>query len=121
MEKTTSHKGESVKSYTITFKLKVIDYAKIHGNHKCSRDFKVDRKRVREWRQNEAALRSNECRTKRKNLSGQGRHCDYPNIDEAVHTWVEERRDAGFRVTGLQNWNPERSSSNPWSKRKPRL
>ena len=100
MEKTTSHRGETVKSYTIAFKLKVIDYAVLHGNHKASRDFKVDRKRIREWRQNEKSLRAHDQRSKRKNLNGQGRAIEFPDIDDQVHSWVTERREAGCRVTG---------------------
>ena len=46
----SSHKGKSLKSYTITFKLKVIEFAKANNNSRESQVFSVDRKRVIEWR-----------------------------------------------------------------------
>ena len=46
---TTSHKGEHAKSYEISFKIKVIEYAIKHGNHKASKIFRINRKRVQEW------------------------------------------------------------------------
>ena len=99
--KNPSHKGEAIKSYTIAFKLKAVDYAVVHGNHKAAKDFKVDRRRIREWRQKEYELRK-QIPSKRRNVEGQGRHCEYPDIDHKLYAWVKERREAGCRVTGSQ-------------------
>ena len=53
---TSSHKSEKVKSYTLKFKLDAISYAEIHSNHAAEQKYKVDRKRIREWRQKKRAF-----------------------------------------------------------------
>jgi hypothetical protein len=59
MDTATSHKGKKILSYDFAFKLKVVNYAKEHGNHKAADHFSVDRKKVREWRKIEDSLREN--------------------------------------------------------------
>lgn len=54
--KTSSHKKETIKSYTLKFKLDVISYAETHGKHAAERKYKIDRKRIREWRQKKQAF-----------------------------------------------------------------
>ncbi|XP_046917398.2 uncharacterized protein LOC124497764 [Dermatophagoides farinae] len=44
-------------SYTAEFKLKVIKYAKIHGNRASSRYFNINEKCIRDWRKRENELR----------------------------------------------------------------
>ena len=44
-----SHKGEEINKYTMEFKRKVINYAKENFYNEAARKFKIDRKRVREW------------------------------------------------------------------------
>lgn len=51
-------KPEKHRSYSVAFKLKVVEYAKSHGKHKASKMFCIDRKRVREWSQNEDSLKT---------------------------------------------------------------
>ena len=46
----TSHKGGKIKSYPSQFKLDAISFAQIHGNRAAERKFKLDRKRIRQWR-----------------------------------------------------------------------
>ncbi|KAI1691746.1 hypothetical protein Ddc_24069 [Ditylenchus destructor] len=51
-------KTRSLKSYTMAFKLEVIDFAiKKNSNHAASTFYKVDRNTVRAWRKNEARYR----------------------------------------------------------------
>ena len=56
-DQSTSYKGLRLHSYDFNFKLKVINYAKQHGNHKALKVYSVDRKRVREWRKIEESLK----------------------------------------------------------------
>ena len=41
---------EKVKLYTVVFKLQVVERAERTTNREASRKFKVDKKRVREWK-----------------------------------------------------------------------
>lgn len=82
-----SHKGERIRSYDLGFKLKVVDYATTNGNRAAAKYFRIDRKRVREWRQNESKLRG-------------GRKIIFKEIDQEIFSWMKERRQAGVRVTG---------------------
>ena len=47
---TTSHKGEKVRSYTISFKLQVIEYAENHSIAAAAQKYKVDRHSIRDWK-----------------------------------------------------------------------
>ena len=96
--KTSSHKGERIQSYEVSFKLKVVQYAKEQGNNAASRYFKVDRKRVREWRGKEADLKLLPAR--RKKLKGGGQKINWPEIEEKLMTWLNRHREKGVRVTG---------------------
>ena len=54
----TSHKNEEIKSYSLKFKLEVIENAeKISISH-ASRKFKIDRKRIREWMKQKGAIKN---------------------------------------------------------------
>ena len=86
------------KSYSISFKLKVTEYAVKHGNHAAAKHFEVDRHRVIEWRQQKDKLEKME-KSKRR-LAGGGRKVRYGDIEETLLKWFRERRDAGVRVTG---------------------
>uniref|UniRef100_A0A915P831 Brinker DNA-binding domain-containing protein n=1 Tax=Meloidogyne floridensis TaxID=298350 RepID=A0A915P831_9BILA len=44
------------RSFTIAKKLEVVDFAKNNSVHAASRNFKVDRKCVREWMEQEKGL-----------------------------------------------------------------
>ena len=52
----SSHKNENIKSYTLSFKLVVVKHAKMSSIVAAERKFGVDRKRVREWIQNESKI-----------------------------------------------------------------
>ena len=91
------------KCYEITFKLKVVRFAEEKGNHAAHREFKVDRKRIREWRQIKDKLQETD--KSRKRRKGAGRKVHYQDIEVELLRWFKERRDKGVRVTGkgLQN------------------
>lgn len=46
-----SHKGKKKRNkYSLAVKKQAIAYAEIHGNRPASRQFRVDERRIREWR-----------------------------------------------------------------------
>ena len=52
--KSSSHK--KIKSYTLSFKLLVVKHAKLSSIKTAERKFGFDRKRIREWIQNEGKI-----------------------------------------------------------------
>ena len=96
----SAHKGQHINSYTIAFKLKVVDFAKANNNSLASKTFCVDRKRVIEWRKNEQSLKCMDNKTLKKKKKGSGRKLVYPDIDTTLLGWIQKRRNAGARVTG---------------------
>lgn len=96
----SSHKGKKIKSYTVGFKLKVVQYAKDTNNHKAARTFDVDRKRVIEWRKKEEDLKAMDGKTSKKRIPGGGKKVGNVDIDTQLRVWMEVRRDKGGCVTG---------------------
>ena len=93
----SSHKSEKMKSCTLKFKLNAISCAEIHGNHAAVKKYKVDRKRIREWRQKKANIQQavntkKEKRKPKKHIEGAGRKPFSEKLDEAVLEWIHERR-----------------------------
>ena len=54
--KSSSHKNEKIKSYTLSFKLLVVKHAKMSSIGTAKRKFGIDRKWIREWIQNEGKI-----------------------------------------------------------------
>ena len=83
-----------MKSYTLKFKLDAISYAEIHGNHAAEKKYKVDRKRIREWRQKKSSIQNTmkAKRSQRKRIEGARRKPFSEKLDEAVLEWIHERR-----------------------------
>ena len=48
----TSHKGEKKRSFTMSFKYETIEYAERESDRAAAKIYKVEVKRIREWRQN---------------------------------------------------------------------
>ena len=82
-KKLTSHEGEHVKFYEISFKIKVIEYAIEHGNHETNKIFRVDCKRVQEWQQKQVQPEKVTDKTKRVRLTGAGQKIRYPDSEES--------------------------------------
>ena len=100
--KSTSHRGEKIKSYSIEFKLTAIDYANLNSNRAASRKYGVDEKRIREWKKKHAELSN--ARVKKgglfkKRLEGGGRKITDEDIEEHVLNWIHARRDNRLRVS----------------------
>ena len=101
---TCSHKSGKMKSYTLKFKLDAISYAEIHGNDAAEKKYKVDGKRIREWRQKKASIQQtvNTKKAKgsqRKRIEGAGRKPFSEKMDEVVLEWIHERRSKCLPVS----------------------
>jgi len=79
----------SKRSYTVAFKLDAISYAEATSNRKAALFYKVDRKRVQEWRKDKEkfeAVRNdkdsniNQVRV----LAGRGRKAKYPELEKEL-------------------------------------
>ena len=56
--KSSSHKNKKIKSYALSFKLLVVKNAKKSSIGAAERKFGFDRKRIREWIQNESKIQN---------------------------------------------------------------
>ena len=54
--KSSSHKGEKVRSYSTDFKLEVIRYAETKTNHAAAKKYKIDRNSIRDWSKKQEEL-----------------------------------------------------------------
>eukprot|EP00794_Sanderia_malayensis_P007755 gene7755-8599_t len=98
----TSHKGKKFQKYSLDFKTEVIAFAEVHGNRPASRQFKVDERRVREWRSKKSEIvklvASNKGKQRSK-LSGGGRKPRSMKLEETLIQWIESRRASGLHVS----------------------
>ena len=101
-EPTTSHKGERVNSYTIKFKLEVIEFAENKSIGAAAVKYKVDRHSIRDWKRKKDALQElskSVDNKKRKRLLGAGRKPLSDEMEEKVLEWIVERRTKMLRVS----------------------
>ena len=83
------------KKYEASFKLKVIEVAKVSNNCAAARTFDVTEKIVRDWRRNEDNLRNmpkEKCAMRRGSTR-------WPQLEDYVAEWVFELRQDGYIVT----------------------
>ncbi|KAI1707633.1 hypothetical protein Ddc_14729 [Ditylenchus destructor] len=84
----------SSKSYTIEQKLEVVAYVKKHSVYAASKHFQIDRKCVRDWRNNENQLTDYLSLSKdstpqlKRRLPGGGRRLTYKGVDKRLANWV---------------------------------
>ena len=88
------------KSYTVAFKIEVINWHMANGGFikKTAREFEIDRKRVREWLQNEEELRQHlrgKAAKRRRLQLGKPMSED---LDFSVLEYLEEERAKGLPV-----------------------
>lgn len=97
-----SHKGEKKRSYSMSFKSEAIEYAERVSNRAAAAKYKVDIKRVREWRQNKESIEGLKAKPKgqtRERLDGGGRKVLMEELDELLLEWIYGRRENGLRVS----------------------
>uniref|UniRef100_A0A069DV30 Putative transposase n=1 Tax=Clytia hemisphaerica TaxID=252671 RepID=A0A069DV30_9CNID len=91
-----------LKSYSIEFKLKVIEYAEEKGNHAAGREFQVDRKSIRTWRKSKDKLldlsAGSVSGATRKRLKGGGRKVHDANFEKILLEWVYAVASEGRKI-----------------------
>ena len=97
-----SHKGRKVRSFSMAFKLEAIQYAERVSNRAASTKYKVDVKRIREWRKDKDAMVELKAKPKgkqRERLDGGGRKGFVEQLDDFLLEWIYGRRANGLRVS----------------------
>lgn len=86
-----SHKGETLKQYSINEKLEYLE--KLQTEWKsiavAVRKTGIDGKRFREWRKQKPKLLEQVKHRSMKRLKGAGRPMMYPELDAALLTWFQ--------------------------------
>lgn len=82
-------------SYTVEFKLQVLDWYHKNGKNKnaAAKQFGVDRKRIRDWEMNEQLLReqTDVHRKRQRFTGGPGRRLISLDLDKALIEWYKEQ------------------------------
>ena len=97
-----SHKGRKVRSFLMAFKFEAIQYAERVSNRASSTKYKVDVKRIREWRKDKDAIAELKAKQKgkhRERLDGGGRKGFVERLDDFLLEWIYGRRANGLRVS----------------------
>ena len=87
-------------SYTIEYKINVLDWYHAHGENKrqTAQHFGVDRKRIRDWLKAEQQLRAeppSNMQRRKKNTGG----AHYKPLDQAMLMWCKKQRMEGKAIT----------------------
>ena len=99
---TTPHKGEKVRSYKISFKLQVIEYAENHSIPAAAQKYKADHHSIRDWKKKKNMLQESSTSKnskKRIPLEGGGRKPLSNEMEETLLEWIMERRLKMLRVS----------------------
>ena len=92
-----SQKDEQRNKYTMEFKRKVINYAKKNSYNGAARKFKINRKRVCEWvNQEDKVLKM---KGKRFRVEGGGPKLTENELEDEVLNWIHRRRENVLRVS----------------------
>lgn len=97
-----SHKGKKLQTYSLELKSEAIKYAEIHGNRPASRLFRVDEKRIREWRSKKSEIETLVATSngkQRKKLRGGGRKPLSTKLEEHLLEWINNRYSQGLQVS----------------------
>jgi len=103
-ETSISHKGGNLRSYTNSFKLKVIQHAEKFSISSAARNYNLDRRMVSRWLKNRSQfeVQMTEKRGKeKKRLPGGGRKPFSEELEKQILEWVLERRTKGLRVSRI--------------------
>lgn len=92
---------KSLRSFTIQFKLAALDFLKTHSVQQTANEFKVDPKRIREWRTAKPRLEAQyETGNKnRKRFSGAGKKIRSPELEDKLVEWIVRSRENRLRVS----------------------
>ena len=98
----TCHKGEKIRSYTISFKLEVVEFAENRSITAAAQKYNVDRRSVRDWKKkkNELQELSRSVNIKKRiRLGSGGRKPLSEKMEEILLEWIIERRSKMLRVS----------------------
>eukprot|EP01023_Acetabularia_acetabulum_P017336 TRINITY_DN18640_c0_g2_i3.p1 TRINITY_DN18640_c0_g2~~TRINITY_DN18640_c0_g2_i3.p1 ORF type:complete len:723 (+),score=98.45 TRINITY_DN18640_c0_g2_i3:158-2326(+) len=94
------------KMYSIEFKLAVLNWLKENDNNvsKTGKHFKIDRKRIRDWKAQEQLLVK--CQNKSTRFRIKARKAKYPELEKKLLEWITQRID------GSQNSKDQNQDQN---------
>ena len=86
--------GTKRQSYTVSDKLRIINYAEQHGNRAAEREFGISESNVRLWRKSKENLEKMP-RLKRAN---RGKKAAWPELEIDLLEWITEKRNNGLAI-----------------------
>lgn len=86
--------GTKRQSYTVSDKLRIINFAEQHGNLAAEREFGVSESNVRLWRKSKENLEKMP-RLKRAN---RGKKAAWPELEVDLLEWITEKRNNGLAI-----------------------
>ena len=91
------------RNYSFEYKLAAFNYLKFASVEKTAKEFKVDTKRIREWREAKNKLESLNATGdgKRKRLEGGGRKVHSEELERRLVQWIVSKREDRVRATGI--------------------
>lgn len=103
MDKTPNRSSVRIshRSFTVEYKLNVLDWYYAHGENKkqTAKHFGVDRKRIRDWLKLEQQLRMEPPSNMQRKKKNTGCAAHYKALDQAVLEWCKEQRTQGQKIT----------------------
>ena len=101
--KTPNRSGvrSSHRSYTVQYKLNVLDWYYAHGENKkqTAKHFDVDRKRIRDWLKFEQQFRMEPQSGMQRKKKRTGFSPHYKDLDKALLEWYKEQKTQSQKVT----------------------
>ena len=91
---TTKLTGTKRQSYTVSDKLRIINFAEQHGNRAAEREFGISESNVRLWRKSKENLEKMP-RLKRAN---RGKKAAWPELEKDLLEWIMEKRNNGLAI-----------------------
>ena len=89
--------GTKRQSYTVSDKLRIINFVEQHGNRAPEREFGVSKSNVRLWRKSKENLEKMP-RLKRANS---GKQAAWPGLETDLLGWITEKRNNGLAILPL--------------------
>lgn len=85
-------------SYDVIFKLKVVNFAEIHGNRAAEREHSVSEKLVRDWRKQKDTLE----KLPKKKRACRGKEAKFQELEQELVAWIVDQRSQGYTVSMMQ-------------------
>ena len=92
-----SHKGQKRRAFTMEFKKTVVKFTMENSNRSAAKQFSLEPKRIREWRENFEKIIST--KSSKQRLEGGGRKCFDADLEEKLVAWVYEQRSKMLHVS----------------------